>query len=64
VERTLPNGIQYTLVNSKTSDINHVVVEKTGVRPDEQVFLTAEFVKAGRDQQMERAIEIITNNQF
>lgn len=64
VERTLPNGIQYTLVNSKTSDINHVVVEKTGVKPDEQVYLTEEFVKAGRDQQMERAIEIIKNNQF
>ena len=64
VERTLPNGIQYTLVNSKTSDINHVVVEKTGVRPDEQVFLTAEFVRSGRDEQMERAIEIIKNNQF
>ena len=64
VERTLPNGIQYTLVNSKTSDINHVVVEKTGVKPDEQVFLTAGAVKLGRDEQMERAIEIIENNQF
>jgi carboxyl-terminal processing protease len=64
VERTLPNGIQYTLVNSKTSDINHNVVEKTGVRPDEQVFLTSDAVKSGRDEQMERAIDIIKNNQF
>jgi hypothetical protein len=64
VERTLPNGIQYTLINSKTSDINRVNVEKTGVKPDEQVFLTAEAVRSGRDEQMERAIEIIENNQF
>lgn len=64
VERTLPNGIQYTLVNSKTSDINHVNVEKTGVKPDEQVFLTAAAVKAGEDEQMERAIAIINSNQF
>ena len=64
VERTLPNGIQYTLVNSKTFDLNRKVVERTGVKPDEQVFLTIPFVQAIRDQQMERAIEIIQNNQF
>lgn len=64
VERTLPNGIQYTLINSKTSDINRVNVEKTGVKPDELVFLTAEAVRSGRDEQMGRAIEIIKNNQF
>lgn len=64
VQRTLPCGIKYTLVNSKTWNADHVIVEKTGVKPDEQVFLTASKVLAKQDEQMERAIEIIKNNTF
>ncbi len=63
VERSLPCGIQYTLVNSKTWDINHVLVERTGVKPDEQVFLTP-LIEQGVDEQLERAITIINQDLF
>lgn len=64
VERTLPNGITYTLVNSKTWDINRVVVERTGVKPDEIVYITSDNVLSNTDSQLERAMEIILKNQF
>ncbi len=59
VQRTLPCGIKYTLVNSKTWDANRIIVEKTGVKPDEQVFLTEGKLRSLKDDQMERAIELL-----
>ncbi|MBC7390272.1 MAG: hypothetical protein H7329_13735 [Opitutaceae bacterium] len=66
VERTLPCGIQYTLVNNKTTDINHNIIERTGVRPDEFSYLTASKIMDGNnpDEQLNRAIEIINTNVF
>ncbi len=62
VERTLPCGIQYTLVNNKTTDINHNIIERTGVRPDEFSYIND--IKINQDDQMNRAIEIINTNAF
>ena len=64
VERTLPCGIQYTLVNNKTFDINHQVIEKTGVKPDEFSYLKASNISKGIDDQMVRALEIIKTDNF
>ena len=66
VERTLPCGIQYTLVNNKTSDINHVVIERTGVVPDEFSYITASKISSDKnpDQEMNRALEIINTDSF
>lgn len=64
VQRTLPCEIKYTLVNSKTYDVNRTVVERTGVKPDEQVFLLESAVYSGIDNQLERAIEISKKDLF
>jgi carboxyl-terminal processing protease len=64
VQRTLPCGIQYTLINSKTWDINRQIVERVGVKPDETVYLLENKVMANQDNQLERAIEIIDNGSF
>ena len=64
VQRTLPCGIEYTLVNNKTWDINRNIVERTGIKPDEFVYITESGLKNSIDEQMERAIEIIDKNQF
>jgi hypothetical protein len=61
VERTLPNGITYTLVNSKTWDINRVIVEKIGVKPDSLVYLTP-VIQQNQDEQLEGAIQVIRND--
>ncbi|HAR20324.1 MAG TPA: hypothetical protein DCR46_06645 [Cytophagales bacterium] len=64
VQRTLPCGIEYTLVNNKTWDINRNIVERTGIKPDEFVYMTETGLQKSTDEQMERAIEIIDKNQF
>lgn len=66
VERTLPCGIQYTLVNNKTTDINHNIIERTGVRPDEFSYITASKITEANnpDDQMNKAIELINTNAF
>lgn len=64
VQRTLPIGIHYTLVNSKTYDINRTVIERTGVKPDVTYYLTQSAIQANVDEQLEKGISVIINNQF
>lgn len=52
LERTLPNGFEYTVVNSITTDRFGRIYEKAGVPPDITVMITS----PGRDDIIEKAI--------
>lgn len=64
VQRTLPIGINYTLVNNKTYDINKTIIERTGVKPDVLCYLTEDKIRQQIDEQLLKAKEIIVNNLF
>ncbi len=59
-QRTLPNGIQYTVVSSITTDKHNNVFEKTGLAPEiYKVFTDIDFF-AGKDPLIEAAIKNIS----
>src|SRR5690606_37881587 len=49
VQRSLPNGIQYTIVSSITTDKHHNVFEKIGLAPEIYKALTSTDFLAGKD---------------
>ncbi len=55
VEKTLPNGIQYVLVNSRTLDINGKLWERLGVPPTFPITTSSQDFKT-KDPYMEAAI--------
>ncbi|MEM6633049.1 MAG: S41 family peptidase [Bacteroidota bacterium] len=59
--RELPNGWNYRLTTTLTSNANGVSFEGRGIPPDEQVFITAQDSIQGIDPQLERAIELLGN---
>ncbi|TAH27713.1 MAG: hypothetical protein EAZ07_00525 [Cytophagales bacterium] len=61
MEKTLPNGINYVLVNSKTLDINGRLWERIGVPPTHYVKATQDDFKNG-DPFFEKAIQLLGNN--
>jgi len=56
IQRTLPNGIQYTVVSSITTDKHNRIFEKTGLAPEIYKELTVTDFLAGKDPLLEIAI--------
>jgi len=59
IQRTLPNGIQYTVVSSITTDKQNRVFEKTGLAPEINKQLTNSDFLAGKDPLVDVAIKKI-----
>ncbi|GAL85306.1 peptidase S41 family [Sporocytophaga myxococcoides] len=60
IQRSLPNGIQYTVVSSITTDKHNNVFEKTGLAPEIYKTLTTTDFLAGKDPLIDAAIKNIT----
>lgn len=59
IQRTLPNGIQYTVVSSITTDKQNRVFEKTGLAPEIYKQLTNLDFLAGKDPLVDAAVNKI-----
>ena len=57
--RELPNGWNYRFTTGLTTNAENVSYERTGIPPDEYVFITKTDSINGDDPQLERAIEIL-----
>jgi C-terminal processing protease CtpA/Prc len=60
IQRSLPNGIQYTVVSSITTDKYNNVFEKTGLAPEIYKTLTTIDFLAGKDPLIDAGIKKIT----
>lgn len=61
VEKTLPNGIQYVLVNSKILDINNKLWERIGFPPTVPVTATKEKFNT-TDPYLDKALNVLEGN--
>jgi len=59
--RELPNGWNYRLTTTLTSNRDDEIFERTGIPPHEIVYITKTDSINGIDTQLERAIELLNN---
>lgn len=57
--RTLPNGMQFECVSTQATDINGNNYENIGVPPQEYAILTQATYSKGRDDLMDKALQLL-----
>lgn len=58
-QRTLPNGMEYTIVNGIVTDRYGAIYEKLGIPPDETIILTESHYNQGKDPLIDKGIQFI-----
>lgn len=59
IERTLPNGMSFTLVNSITVSNNYKLYEKIGIPPEIPVSTRANDFTSTKDPHLDKALELL-----